>query len=570
MRFLNNIRVKTKLLISFLIVSILIGLVGSIGIISLKASETNSENMYNDSLQSVYLMSDVKKGLLEIKSEVLQLVYVRDKDTKSALENEIQNNTARDNTDIALFQKIIMSDTEKQIYTTFNNQLLQYRAVRVNIIKLVDAGNFDEAVKQYPQLVNVNNTMMESLDKLINANIDSAKTSNINNKAITNNSSKLMTILLIAGLIIAIGLGLILSKNINTPLIKIVDLAEHLAQFDLTHIYPVTRKDEFGKAGGALATAQENIKGLVKAIMENSQEMSASSEELSATAEELSSKTDEMDGAIKNITSAIQETSAVSEEITASVEEVDSNITQLSGKAMEGSNNSLKSKERATSVEKKGKNAIKEVRILYAEKKKNMLQAIEDGKVVDNIKVMAGAIASIASQTNLLALNAAIEAARAGEQGKGFAVVAEEVRKLAEQSSQAVSGITDTIVKVQSSFENLSANGSDVLNFINENVDPQFEEFGNMGNQYYNDADFVSKMSEEIASMSEELTATIDQVSSAVQNMSGTAQKSSEQSEIIETSIHETSKAINQVAITAQNQAELAQKLNEMVQQFKI
>ena len=99
MRFLNNIRVKTKLLISFLIVSILIGLVGSIGIISLKASETNSENMYNDSLQSVYLMSDVKKGLLEIKSEVLQLVYVRDKDTKSALENEIQNNTARDNTD---------------------------------------------------------------------------------------------------------------------------------------------------------------------------------------------------------------------------------------------------------------------------------------------------------------------------------------------------------------------------------------------------------------------------------------------------------------------------------------
>lgn len=180
---------------------------------------------------------------------------------------------------------------------------------------------------------------------------------------------------------------------------------------------------------------------------------------------------------------------------------------------MEGSNNASKSKERATEVEKKGEEAIKEARSLYEEKKNHMVQAIEDGRVVDNIKIMADTIASISEQTNLLALNAAIEAARAGEQGKGFAVVAEEVKKLAEQSSQAVTGIQDTIVKVQDAFKNLSGNGNDVLKFINEDVDPKFKEFGNMGNQYYNDSDFVSKMSEEIASMSEELTATINQVS---------------------------------------------------------
>ena len=192
-----------------------------------------------------------------------------------------------------------------------------------------------------------------------------------------------------------------------------------------------------------------------------------------------------------------------------------------------------------------------------------MLMAIEEGKVVDNIKVMADTIASISEQTNLLALNAAIEAARAGEQGKGFSVVAEEVRKLAEQSSQAVTGIQDTIIKVQDAFKNLSKNGSEVLKFINENVHQQFDYFGGIGNQYYNDSDFVSRMSEEI-------TATIGQVSEAVQNMSETAQESSENAETIKTSIHETTKAVEQVALTAQNQAELAQKLNEMVHKFKL
>ena len=130
--------------------------------------------------------------------------------------------------------------------------------------------------------------------------------------------------------------------------------------------------------------------------------------------------------------------------------------------------------------------------------------------------------------------------------------------------------IQDTIVKVQDAFKNLSGNGSDVLKFINENVDPQFEEFGNMGSQCYSDSDFVSKMSEEIASMSEELTATVNQVSEAVQNMSETEQKSSEHADTIKSNVYETTKAIGQVALTAQSQAELAEKLNEMVHKFKL
>ncbi len=266
----------------------------------------------------------------------------------------------------------------------------------------------------------------------------------------------------------------------------------------------------------------------------------------------------------------MQESSATTEEISASFQEVDSSINVLSSKAMEGSNNANEFKGRATEVKNNSEKAIAETKNLYDIKQKNMEKAIEDGKVVDSIKIMADTIGSIAQQTNLLALNAAIEAARAGEQGRGFAVVAEEVRKLAEQSSEAVINIQDTIGKVQNAFKSSIDTGSAILEFINTKVQEQLDAYGKTGNQYYNDSDFVSKMSEEVAAMSEEVAATVGQVSEAIRNMAEASQKSSEEAVTIKEGMYETTRAIEQVAVTAQSQAELAEKLNEVIKEFKI
>ncbi|OOM81386.1 methyl-accepting chemotaxis protein [Clostridium sp. BL-8] len=571
MKLFIDLSVKKKLVAVFFVICICIVAIGTEGILSSAEINNNADILYRCNLLSIRDLGEIKGNINDMRATYNRLVFEKDSTKFNDYLKVIDDLDKKNDQSMNEYGGLITGQEEKQTYNDLKSDLAKYIEVRDKSIEFAKAGNYDEAIKiGNGDLTTIKNSLLDNIQKCIDANTKAAEQANLNNK--TQFASVRYTIIIFTAVVflIILAMAYILSKNILYPLRKIKELAQRLSTYDFSIAIELTRKDEFGQTGEALNAAQENVKSLVKAIMENSQDLSAASEELSATVEEISSKAVTIDEAVDTIASSMQESSAVTQEINASIEEVDSSINILSSKAMEGSNNAGQSKERSIEVKNNSKKAIDQTREIYLEKQEKMQKAIEEGKVVDSIKVMAETIGSIAEQTNLLALNAAIEAARAGEQGKGFAVVAEEVRTLAEQSSDAVVNIQSTIAKVQQAFNSSISTGSDMLEFLSKNVHEQFNDYSEVGNKYYNDSDFVSNMSEEIAAMSEEITATVGQVSEAIQNMAVTSQKSSEEAEMIKDSMNETTKAIEQVALTAQNQAELAQKLNEMVQKFKL
>ena len=298
--------------------------------------------------------------------------------------------------------------------------------------------------------------------------------------------------LCVISIIGAIVAGIYMHKNIILRLNTLKNFAEKLANYDFAEDIKITRSDELGVIGRELNTAQKNVRELISTILSESSNMSALSQELSANVEEVSAKLEEVDNSSKKINSTMTETSATTEEIAASVEEVNSSMEKLAAKASEGSTNAEKIKRRAEKVKEDSRLAIKNTAEVREQKEKNIRKAIEDAKVVEEVKLMADAIADISEQTNLLSLNAAIEAARAGESGKGFAVVAEEVGKLAEESSQTVITIQGTISKIQDAVKNLSENSNDILNFMSNEVDKQLQDYAKIGERYSDDGEFVS------------------------------------------------------------------------------
>lgn len=169
-----------------------------------------------------------------------------------------------------------------------------------------------------------------------------------------------------------------------------------------------------------------------------------------------------------------------------------------------------------------------------------------------------------------MALNAAIEAARAGENGSGFAVVAEEVRKLAEQSSRTAKEIELLVVKVITSTENLSKGATNVLNFINDVVTPDYSKLVETGNQYELDAHLVFTLTKEFSMFANQLTEVVDSVALAINNVTQTISEGASGAEEVAAAANTVSSELQQVDQTMTKLSEHAYKLSEAVSKFKV
>lgn len=194
-------------------------------------------------------------------------------------------------------------------------------------------------------------------------------------------------------------------------------------------------------------------------------------------------------------------------------------------------------------------------------------------KNVDNLKQNAFQVESIismvgeiAEQTNLLALNASIEAARAGEHGRGFAVVAEEIRKLADQSAQAVQQISGLIGSIQDDVKNVVANINQNVVFANKEAEngqktsSTFEEMSSSVMEVASEIETISKLvdkqlesiqdtsreSQEVAAIAEETSAGAEEVNAAIQEQVASIEEVDRLSAEIEEHANILKKQINQ------------------------
>lgn len=571
MKLLKNMKIVKKLILAFSVLSLFICVIGYFGIGSMGTISTGSALMHDYNLESIEKLTTLKQNIADIRSNLLKLVYQQNKNNQNeSIEKEISGLFDKNDKIMASYKSTFISDEEKSSFTKLTDDIAAYKSASNAAIESVNKNDYKTADANYPNITTGRKNLYSDLDKLLSINIKQADFSYNKNMNEYKYSSTFMIFAIIIFFIVSISLGLFISLSISKRLKRITIFAKALGDGDFTKNITITANDEIGALAAALNKSNNQVKELISEIVSSASDISASSEELTATTEEIASKMEFVNESTEQIAKGSQDLGATTEEVSASVEEIGANTSELANRAADGASSANEIKERAKNIKETAAKNIEKGSLIYEEKRGNILKAIEDGKVVEDVKIMADSIGSIAEQTNLLALNAAIEAARAGEQGKGFAVVADEVRKLAEQSVEAVQSIQTMVVKIQAAFNNLSLSGKDILDYISDNVQPDYQLLMDTGIQYEKDAEFVDNMSVEIAESTKQMNEVVEQVGTAMQNVSSTAEQSASGSDEILSKINEVSTAITEVAKTTQSQAELAQKLNSMVLKFKI
>lgn len=527
-----DLKISTKLVTGFLIISLIGTIIGAVGLAGLYRLWREDKRIYEENTLALENAGSASTTFVLIRYNTYKLSVVEDKASLNAI--------AADNAELIKAMEDYIrrcgDALESQTFKAVLDKLADewentYRPDMEKLTALALAGDSAGAKALVPDLAALGTEMFEEfVSFLALLSEDAAQTAGYNETtALTGGIA--IAAMTVVGLVTSVLLALYIARTISKPLVGIVKAADQLAagDIDIGQDAALSRQDEIGSLAAAFNQLVAATKRQVETTGRISQGDLTVEVDLRSDKDKLGVGLSQLVAGLRELVSSIYSAaeqvsngssmlSNLSLDLSQGATEQASAVQQLSATLEEFSAQTAANAQNAGEASELA-NASKQYAEGSTAQMRSMLDAMDEINASSgNISKIVKVIDDIAFQTNILALNAAVEAARAGQHGKGFAVVAEEVRTLAAKSAGAAQETTEIIqgsMKTVASGMEIAARTAESLN----RIVAQIERIAELNNA-------IAEASQQQAAGIEQVNQGISQVSMVVQTNAATAEES--------------------------------------------
>lgn len=512
-----------------MIILIPVFVIGIISIISSVLAVKNIRKVNENATQIAngYMVCIADLGSIQIETEKihrlgLSHIVATDLDSMISLVDVIRSEQTVLDEYLSDFEQFI-DDSDRENYEAILSNYEGLKYENANLMAYSANGNKEAAyalangaISEYADKIDQNIT---AIQEVVNNNADTAKQQltkvykySLTVSFVTIAVSMASLLFAVFSVLKMVIVPLSKTKNEINEIIDDIDRREG----DLTRRVTIMENQEVAAVGSGINLFMGKLQDIFKTIIHNSKRMETVVNEVRESVMTSNSSVSDLSALTEELSATMQEMSDNAALINSNTESVAGEVNQIAERTTEINNYTKEMKGHADSMESVARSNMESTGTKVNEILEVLNRAIEDSNSVNQVNSLTDDILNIASQTNLLALNASIEAARAGDAGRGFAVVATEISQLAAASQEAANRIQQINSVVTQAVHNLADNANGLVQYMNESILPEFEEFVTAGSEYKNKATYIENVMNEFESKTDSLKNTMVEIQKSI------------------------------------------------------